>query len=79
MRYAYDDCNSVEQCVWRYDLAVANQSLDNFMSRAALTPAGRLSLTNSENTSLVTSLAIGAGLLAAIGLAFLFKRKKRAE
>lgn len=47
---SYDECTIIEQCVWRYDLAVKNQGLEDFMNRnISLLSANSVALNEFNN------------------------------
>jgi hypothetical protein len=78
----YAAATDTQKCVWRYDLAVSKQSLENFMSRAALVvnPASNVEgivKANSTKTSIIIIAVVGAiGLTAIVGYYFISKKSK---
>lgn len=78
----YSAATETQKCVWRYDLAVSKQSLENFMSRQALVvnPASNtdsIVKANSTKTSIIIIAVVGAiGLTAIVGYYFVSKKSK---
>ena len=74
----YVSNTDVQKCAQRYDLAVAKQSLENFMGRASLSSIGLLFDDISQNTSsTIFTIVLSAILLSnSILIVFIFKKKK---
>lgn len=76
----YEDASKVQKCVWRYDLAVNTQGLENFMSRGGSASASQI-LNNIQNNNLdysilIISLVGGIILLASFGTFIIIKKKR---
>ena len=69
--------NSVEKAVERYDLAVKNQSLTNFMSRTPLAGTNKVNLINTNNTTII--IVVACSIMAISAALFLVIRLKRKE
>ncbi len=66
----------IEQCIARYDFIVGKYSdLDNFMSRTVA--SNRITLINKDTNMLYVVLIVGVTAVSAVGIYFIFKRKKR--
>ena len=74
----YDDATNVQKAVWRYDLAVLRQGLNDFMNRKPVSgkDASLFAFDSKEtqNTVLISTLG-AAALVAAAGFIFLKKKK----
>lgn len=72
----YASCTVIEQAMWRYDLAVTNQGLENFINRVS---ASRLPLTplieNINNFYPIMILVI-TSLVGVISITFIRRRKR---
>ncbi len=74
----YDDATDVQKAVWRYDLAVLRQGLNDFMNRKPVSgkDASLFAFDSKEtqNTVLISTLG-AAAVVAAAGFIFLKKKK----
>lgn len=69
--------STVEKAMERYDLAVARQSLENFISRPALAGANTgLKLMNNNNVAIIVVVSV---MVAVLGVSFFFVFKLRAK
>lgn len=69
--------NTVEKAMERYDLAVARQSLENFISRPALSGSNTsLKLMNNNNIAIIVVVSV---MVAVLGVSFFFVFKLRAK
>ncbi|MFA5283487.1 MAG: Ig-like domain-containing protein, partial [Bacilli bacterium] len=73
----YASNTSVQKCAQRYDLAVAKQSLENFMGRASLSSIGLLFDDISQNTSSTIFTIILSTILLSNGVLIMFVFKKK--
>ena len=73
----YNSCSDLEKCCWRYDLAVKNLGLENFMQRQNLLTS-KFILTNS-NHSLEWLFGIIAGLFISMSVVplVIFSRRRK--
>lgn len=63
---SYENATNIQKCVWRYDLAVTKQGLENFMSRG-LTLSGAQNFNNSLNNQMWITVLIVCLSIATLG------------
>ena len=71
----YANCSIIEQAMWRYDLAVANQGLDNFINRAQSIKQPLMVYSNNSNNIFVIVIA----LTSISGIILLAMKKNKKE
>ena len=71
----YESCTVIEQAMWRYDLAVSRQGLENFIGRASLTRTPLTPYINNFNYYPVVIISVTI-LVAFVTLTIIKKRKE---
>lgn len=72
----YNNCTDLEKCCWRYDLAVSNLGLENFMNRSISNSNIMLKHNIDNKTGIILLISSAMTILSSLAFVLLRRRKE---